>query len=130
MLTAAHCQGVFFDGMIISVYNFSSSREDSIYREVETQVRHKGYNQNISIIIDDLMVIKLSEPVPEVTPVALNSDPALPIDYAPLYAAGFGVISYRQETPSELQKVDLSICGNYYRPDRFENVGFGPGLLW
>lgn len=81
------------------------------------------------------MVIKLSEPVPEVSPVALNSDPELPIDYAPLYAAGFGLISYRQDTPSELQKVDLyyfppDICGNYYSPDRFDNVGFGPGLLW
>lgn len=133
MLTAAHCQGVFFDGMFISAYNFSSSIEDNIYREVELQVRHKGYNQNISVIVDDLMVIKLSEPVTEIQPVALNRDPDLPTSYEKLYAAGFGLMSYFQGAPSELQKVDLhyippDICGNYYR--NFENVDSGPGLLW
>lgn len=97
------------------------------------QVRHKGYNQNMSVIVDDLMVIKLSEPVTEVTPVALNRDPDSPTFYEKMYAAGFGIVSYLRQSPPDLQKVDLhyippDLCESYYK--RFDNVDAGPGLLW
>ncbi len=119
--------------MIVSAYHFTNSRDDSIYREIERQVRHPGFNQNVSVIVDDLLVIQLSQSVTEVEPVKLNWDPASPVYYEKMYAAGFGLVSYQQESPSELQKVDLhyippEVCTNYY--NRFENVDSGPGLLW
>ena len=137
VLTAAHCQGSFVDGVIVSAYELDSTvNENEIHRHVDRQYRHPGYNDELDVVEHDLMILRLSEPVHNVFPVTLNANPYVPSENEPdekLLAIGYGLKSLTGELPAVLQKVELS-----YLPPRFcdpileegANVDAGGGILW
>jgi len=101
ILTAAHCHGAFNYGVMM--YN-PSTKTFNRFATVDRQVAYPEYYQNINLINYDVMVLRLSTPVTDVTPVKINSDPNVPLPgRAEAHAAGFGVSSLSGTLPPDLQ---------------------------
>lgn len=125
--------GVFGGGVYISAFDYDNAEDGSIYRQVDRHYRNLGYNQNISIVANDIMVIRLAEPVRNVSPVSLNQDSEEPTDFEKLMTLGFGFTSFDGDIPTQLMQVEM----NYIPPETcfddlevFDNVQPGPGILW
>lgn len=91
ILTAAHCQGNFNEGVV--VYN-PSSQSYSRLVGVDRQAVYPDYHEKQTVANFDVMVLRLKTPVTDVVPVAINSDPNFPtagVDIA--NATGFGLTS-------------------------------------
>ena len=136
VLTAAHCQGFFGDGVIVSAYDFdpSSSRGGAVQRQVDLQYRHHGYNYDPDLWKDDIMILRLTELVIDVAPVVLNRDPDVPSeDSETLTGLGFGYTSLNWTLPSALKKVDLSYIPRQECEEIFSEVDYvqtGEGIMW
>ena len=121
VVTAAHCHsgGSFNLGVDVGYYN---TTDTAFTRQPVTFRRHPDYNQNNKLISSDIMVIQLDEPVWEVPPVQLNSDPSIPSDFDPLIVCGTGRVVNGGETSdtvvqATLYAVPYDICR--------DTVGFG-----
>lgn len=119
--------------MYVSAYTYTNNGDDSIFRQVDRHYRNVNYNQNNSIVANDIMLIRLAEPVKNVSPVPFNSDSKVPTDFQDLITLGFGFTSLEGDIPAQLMQVEM----NYIPPDTcsealelFENVKAGPGILW
>ncbi|KAG7347384.1 trypsin [Nitzschia inconspicua] len=111
ILTAAHCQGAFNYGVVM----FNPFLDAlNWYNTVDLQIAHPDYYSNIALINNDIMVLRLSEPVTEIVPVRLNQDPEFPVPGRDVTAAtGFGVTDFAAGTlPSQLQVGYLSPITN------------------
>ena len=125
--------GVFAGGVYISAFDYDSANDDSIFRQVDRHYRNVDYNQNNSIVANDIMLIRLAKPVKNVPLVQLNQDSDVPTDFEKLITLGFGFTSLDGDIPTQLMEVEM----NYIPPETcfqdlelFENVQPGPGLLW
>ncbi|KAG7368016.1 trypsin [Nitzschia inconspicua] len=111
ILTAAHCQGAFNYGVVM----FNPFLDAlNWYNTVDLQIAHPDYYSNIALINNDIMVLRLSEPVTEIVPVRLNQDPDFPVPGRDVTAAtGFGLTDFAAGTlPSQLQVGYLSPITN------------------
>jgi secreted trypsin-like serine protease len=98
ILTAAHCHGAFnYGAMLFNPFLDSLSW----YQTVDKQVVHPDYYNNLEVINNDIMVMRLSEPVPDIVPVRLNNDPDFPVPGRDIAeATGVGVTDYEKGTVS------------------------------
>eukprot|EP00529_Nitzschia_sp_RCC80_P016073 CAMPEP_0113477164 /NCGR_PEP_ID=MMETSP0014_2-20120614/20061_1 /TAXON_ID=2857 /ORGANISM="Nitzschia sp." /LENGTH=660 /DNA_ID=CAMNT_0000370239 /DNA_START=111 /DNA_END=2093 /DNA_ORIENTATION=+ /assembly_acc=CAM_ASM_000159 len=130
ILTAAHCQGAFNFGAL--TYRPQSQTFNRL-RRVDMQRVHPSYHVDKTYINYDLMVIRLSDPVTDVTPVMLNPDPDTPSTSTRTAATGFGVTDYEAALASNgsVGGVPTNLKVGYFRPltleecssrGRFSNV--------
>mmetsp|Transcript_16729 Transcript_16729/g.24240 ORF Transcript_16729/g.24240 Transcript_16729/m.24240 type:complete len:497 (-) Transcript_16729:170-1660(-) len=101
VITAAHCDQNSFR---IAVGNQDIDGDGTV-SGVSEKFSHEDYNQ-ISIR-NDIMILKLSNPVTDITPVKLNFDESIPADNQELIAIGLGRLSQTGNLPDKLQFVDL-----------------------
>jgi len=103
VLTAAQC---FREGATISVRINASAQNGGIQRSVLKMVPHPDYQ--VGKIGNDIMVLKLSEPVSSVQPVAYNKESKFPSNNQVLTVFGFGAQNEFISTPSEkLREVNV-----------------------
>ena len=133
VLTAAHCQGAWTDGVYVGAYQFDNKDSRSQFRRVERQYRHPQYDFDRQFIAADLMLLFLESPVDGITPVQVNSDPDLPTKAATVQVLGFGNTAQDGPRPNRLQTARL----DYVSPDVcefwisfFRNVDYDYSILW
>jgi trypsin len=114
LLTAAHCAGVFLEGVIIGGTDLTG--EGSTYYATDFELPHPDYD--IKTDENDLMLVKLSRPT-DVTPVQLNFDNNVPVVGEPVTVIGFGNTEENGEFSQVLLKTSVDIfpfeaCDNYF----------------
>ena len=154
ILTAAHCQGTFVDGVWVGASSWRSSannhpfasfspptHQEAQYRQIDGQFRHAGFNQNIGILQDDIMLLRLDWPVVNIPLVTLNFNATIPSANDHVTAVGFGSISepvddkiWDSSGNSMLQKTDQmqywdrTSCQQILK--KAANVMPGEGIMW
>jgi secreted trypsin-like serine protease len=114
LLTAAHCAGVFLEGVLIGGTDITG--EGSTYYATDLELPHPDYDSKTDE--NDLMLVKLSRPT-EVTPVQLNFDSNVPVVCEPVTVIGFGNTEENGVFSQELLKTTVDIfpfetCDNYF----------------
>jgi hypothetical protein len=133
ILIAFAVSGVFGGGVYVSAFDYNHINDGSIFREVDRHYRNLDYNQNISIVANDIMLIRLAEPVRDVPLVQLNQDEQVPSNFEELITVGFGFTSVEGDLPTQLLEVEMNSIPSescFEDLQLFENVQPGPGLLW
>ena len=137
ILTAAHCQGAFNFGAL--TYRPQTQSFNRL-RRVDMQRVHPSYHVDKTYINYDLMVIRLSDPITDVMPVVLNSDPDTPSTSTRTAATGFGVTDFEQAIASNGSSggVPANLQVGYFRPltlqecssrGRFSNVRIDEDIM-
>ena len=133
VLTAAHCQGVWMGGVYIG--NTRADGRDGLYAPVVGQYRHLGYDFDRDLVgFDDVMILKLPQPITDIVPIQLNSNRNRPSgDDRALTAVGFGLTSDGGFLPRLLQYADLEyvpseVCRFWH--EFTDVVNFQEGILW
>jgi trypsin len=116
ILTAAHCECAFVNGVAKEIFLGSNEllNRDASLDDVPTttmRVVHPNYSDNTGILINDILLVKLSRPASsEVDPVPWAT--AVPADGSTVTAVGFGGTSVGATSPSQiLLKVDVPVVG-------------------
>lgn len=108
-ITAAHCRGVFRDGVMIggTVYDGSESE----HHTVEYEIAHPQYKRYSNFNFqNDIMLVKLTKP--SSAPIQpMNFDTTIPIADNTMYATaiGFGFVEEDGTLPYQLRKVDIIV---------------------
>jgi Trypsin len=112
LVSAAHCQGAFHDGLImIDEDRLGFNRTVRI----DAQFRHKDFDlyfRRHGYAFWDIMVMKLSEPIYDIPPIAWNSDDAVPAIGDVLTLIGYGVTEYEGDLPDRLLQADFVYIDN------------------
>jgi secreted trypsin-like serine protease len=131
VLTAAHCQGAFDDGVIVgsSIY-IEAISDDAESIGVQQEVPHPNYSTRGIVSVYDFMLLKLENPVtnPNLTPIAVNSLREIPMSDDVLTVIGFGNSStVLQEV--NVNAIDFETCNDfYYIDDIIDSVMFCAGV--
>jgi Trypsin len=131
LLTAAHCHGLFNYGVLM--YNPMTLQFDRKMKVVE-QWRHPNFNLDNTILNWDLLVMRLEQPVYDIQPIALNSDPNVPSQDELLKAVGFGALQFGGELSSilrvgEFQHMSASNCAQMLSDLEITGTETGDELL-
>lgn len=131
VLTAAHCMGSFDAGVQVGIQDLSNNQ--GVYRAIGQQRPHPGYAELfLDYVGSDVMVLRLSEPVWDVSPVTLNQNPIVPFDWQDVTAIGMGKTSPQGAKSEKLLEATIFALP---RPRcvqalaEFENVIVGNDLL-
>jgi trypsin len=114
ILTAAHCECGFANGLVKEILLGSNEllNRDASLDDVPTttmRVVHPNYSDKTGILINDILLVKLSRPA-TVAPVPWAT--AVPADGSTVTAVGFGGTSLAATSPSPiLLKVDVPVVG-------------------
>ena len=127
VLTAGHCMKVNVDEMSVVINGYHDSPvfdSDQHPRLVVEMIRHPNYNTEK--YYNDMLLLRLEEPVYDVPFVELNKDKEQPKVGEEVTVMGLGALLEGGGYPDLLQEVDLGIidfdtCNNAY-----VNVGLGP----
>jgi secreted trypsin-like serine protease len=117
VLSAAHCYRpqAWEKGAIISAYvrakNKRQTRGAVRVKVVETSIHHRHEDYKYSY---DVMLLKISPAVENITPVKINRDPATPSDGASVQAMGFGKGGGKILQTAELFRLSDAECKSYY----------------
>lgn len=114
VLTAAHC----IVDLVISGLQLQSvdawvglenlnDRGNAVFAQVANAVPHPNYNANTDE--NDIMLLRLAQPVTTVPIVALNFDPFIPLDFSPTEVMGYGLTSEDGPRPDTLQVASISV---------------------
>jgi len=109
LLTAAHCFE-WFDTVRIAEYNMvgtARSANDHPYAEV---IQHSAFDE--STFQNDIMVIRLKNPVPDATFVRMNQINEIPYDYQTLTVVGWGAIVGQTAFPGYLHYAHVPYITN------------------
>ena len=99
VLTAAHCQGAFNNGLVlggVSAYD-ELDASDARIRTIDQQRPHTGFSQDPALIQDDIMLLRLTEPVSSnstASVVKLNLNAGIPQAGEKVTAVGYGLTAY------------------------------------
>lgn len=104
ILSAAHCQGYFNYGVLL--YSPDDQQFNRKSRIVE-QFRHPNFNRHNGNYNFDMLVMRLAEPVYDISPVPLNQDPNVPSEDQILKAIGYGASEYHGELSSILMEGEV-----------------------
>ena len=131
VMTAAHCQGAFDDGVRVGVHDFDDS-SDGYARSVVREVKHPQYDDFTTA--NDIMLLKLSSPVPSfIQPVPFETSSNSPSNREVLTVMGFGATSEGGDGSSVLMQVDVkhvddNTCIAQYGQDVEMDVMFCAGV--
>jgi trypsin len=134
VLTAAHCQGIPFNGgVLVGPYILNTLSSDAEYIDVQRQVQHPSYD-SISHVYD-FMLVKLGNPVtnPNLKPIVMNSLQENPMSNDVLTVIGFGTTVVGGTLSNRLQEVnvnyiDYETCNNLYEGGIVDSVMFCAGV--
>jgi len=89
VLTAAHCNSIFSNSVIVNAYRLNSaSTNGAVERRVVKRLRHPDYNSGT--LSNDFMLLKLNSPVTSITPIPYNTSPSVPSQGDELKVVGLG----------------------------------------
>jgi len=113
ILTAAHCA---VDLEIYRIYAWvglevddASGKANAEYRIVEEWFPHPDFDTTAGTLKNDIMILKLTEPVLSVQPILVNFNPPYPLDFQRVETFGFGVVDNTFTSPKNLQTVNLRV---------------------
>ena len=128
VMTAAHCNDGTFtdDGVLIGLEDWDKVG-DAIKRDVALEIPHPDYDDDTAE--NDIMLLKLSQPVTNVQPVKWASSPSAPSSGATLTVMGFGTTSEGGDSSDVLLEVDVAAvddntCVKQYDDEVFPDVMF------
>lgn len=111
LLTAAHCNPVETNQVIVGAYAKAQPMLESEIRTVERRIIHPDYNVNTWNF--DVMLLKLNEPVTTIPKVVLNNNPAIPRDSSTVTPLGLGRLAEVDgEFPEVLQEVNVRVINS------------------
>jgi hypothetical protein len=107
LLTAAHCDLAFVVGEDVHVGAFvrGTSTEGAVRRTIARAIPHPNYQE--ATVLNDFMVVQLSDAVSTIAPIVLNADPAVPAAQEDVTVMGFGLLENGGSVTSLLNEVDL-----------------------
>jgi trypsin len=131
VLTAAHCQGVFDEGVRIGVHNLNDPNDSGVVRMVVEEIKHSQFNEYT--LANDIMLLKLDYPVTDVQPVEWERSATAPNAGETLTVMGFGYVSEQGSISSILRQVDVqaiddNTCFTKYNGDIDLDVMFCAGV--
>lgn len=136
VLSAAHCQGVFNAGIYVGAWQRPGvGGRVGTFRQIDHQTPHPGYSELfLDYVGNDILLVRLAEPIYEIPPMTLNADIEIPRAWEPVTAIGMGLTrgDNRSSLSDTLLKAPLrSVPEDVCRQDlaNFENVLFGKDLL-
>lgn len=77
---------------------------------------------------NDLMLLKLSEPVNDIPPVELNRYSDVPVENDRVTVMGLGALNFGGGYPDVLQSVEVGVIDHTFCNDAYEGVGLWPIL--
>lgn len=110
VLTAAHCHPSFETGRDLFVGSIvrGSSANGAQQRTIGQKVQHPLYN--LDQVLNDYMLVQLTEPVTNAPLIQLNVDPSIPIPGESVTAMGYGATEEGStQYPTNLYTVDLLV---------------------
>eukprot|EP00546_Thalassionema_frauenfeldii_P018278 CAMPEP_0178895390 /NCGR_PEP_ID=MMETSP0786-20121207/561_1 /TAXON_ID=186022 /ORGANISM="Thalassionema frauenfeldii, Strain CCMP 1798" /LENGTH=344 /DNA_ID=CAMNT_0020565617 /DNA_START=127 /DNA_END=1161 /DNA_ORIENTATION=+ len=133
ILSAAHCNGISSDNVIVGAYQrwwgqASGSAERRKITERRAHPQYSSYTLN-----NDFLVMKLDKPITTLEPVKLNDKAEVPEEEAALTVIGFGSVFQGGWGPRLLQEVDVlhvphDQCNAEYDGDIYEDVMLCAGV--
>lgn len=133
ILSAAHCSGIGDNSVIVGAYQkwWGQTSGDAEQRTISERRRHPDYDG--STFENDFLVMKLTEPITNAKPVALNSLSTTPGVDETVTAIGFGAVFEGGWGPRLLQEVDVNYvsheqCDIEYDGDIVEEVMLCAGV--
>lgn len=130
ILTAGHCQKKKEGdrlSVIVNGFHDSPSLSDGQYpRLVVETVVHPNYNPTAWAYFDDVMLMKLDEPVTDIAYVEINRDTSQPAVSEQVTVMGLGRLSEYGGYPAVLQVVNLEIASHEECFSSYDGVGMGP----
>ena len=141
MLTAAHC---FFQDNVLAQYPLfiggDGTKDSGTEVFGEALYPHPMYAPD-QVQAYDFMVIKLRDPVDNITPVRLNTQRTYPVDKQTLTVMGFGLLDEDDEiadAPTRLRQVDVNFIQDcapeYYTNEKInDDIVFcaaAPNMRW
>jgi hypothetical protein len=105
VLTAAHCHGVFDEGVRIGVHNLNDPNDSGVVRMVVKEIKHPQFDEYT--IANDIMLLKLDRPVADVPPVEWERSTTAPTAGETLTVMGFGTVSEQGGVSLILRQVDV-----------------------
>eukprot|EP00980_Cylindrotheca_fusiformis_P031118 scaffold25830_cov162-Cylindrotheca_fusiformis.AAC.19 len=132
VLTAAHCDPITEDHVVIGSHRFFDSTVAGSYsRTIVARSRHPSFDE--FTLANDFLLLKLDRPVP-ITPVSLNSESANPTPEELLTVIGFGLEEEDASRGSDsLMEVNVNAysheqCNSMYEGEIVEDIMFCAGV--
>lgn len=137
LVTAAHCQNNFPLGLTIMD---EQGQEFNRNVSFDLQVRNKEYDKYspppLYLVLSDIMLLKLTEPIYDITPIAWNINEQIPATGDRLTVIGYGLTDFPSPPgePSDvllqadMVYVDSNTCRVNLEP-WFEEVGYDDPAL-
>lgn len=108
-LTAAHCEGVFLDGVFMGGTKIDGSESEEIM--IDAEYPHEHFEEEA--YENDIMIVKLAwTPGKDFTPQPLNIDPKQPYIGDSFTAVGYGYTSEFGQVSPILREVDLDVVSH------------------
>ena len=127
VLTAGHCMPETVDVLSVIVNGYHDSNiinDDQHPRIVEKMIRHPNYST--TKFYNDMMLLRLDEPVNEIPFIEINRDENHPRTGEEVTVMGLGALAEGGDYPDVLQAVDLEIIDFKTCNDAYVGVGLGP----
>lgn len=118
LLTVAHCEEAFLDGIIIGgIQLYGSDAKEFI--SVESEHPHPDYLSDGDEY--DIMLVKLERSSTQPT-ISWNTNAAIPSTSSPVHAIGFGDTTEQGYLSDILLEVDVDIVSNTYCNDYYGSI--------
>mmetsp|Transcript_11807 Transcript_11807/g.16879 ORF Transcript_11807/g.16879 Transcript_11807/m.16879 type:complete len:639 (-) Transcript_11807:1184-3100(-) len=121
VLSAAHCEpgSVIGRSVRVNPFNLNRPNSDSAFRSISQFISHPAYGFELE---NDVMLIKLTSPVTDISPIRINTDTSLPTNNQLLQVMGWGTTIEDQNRPpdilqfSDVNYITNGACRGAYSP--------------
>lgn len=122
VLSAAHCQGVFNAGIYVGAWQRPGvGGRVGTFRQIDHQTPHPGYSELfLDYVGNDILLVRLAEPIYEIPPMTLNADIEIPRAWEPVTAIGMGLT--RGDNRSSLSDTLLKAPCDLFRKTSVDKI--------
>lgn len=110
LLTAAHCNALPQNEVIVAAFETGTSQQGGIRRKITERRPHPNYDS--TSFQNDVMLLKLDIPVNERPFAQVNRSPSTPSDNQDLVVVGMGTLQTGGGTPDVLQEVAVQVVAH------------------